>query len=54
MVPSGVKGEKMREIFKKILAIIFGAIGGMLLVSLLEYKYKRCCICGGLINAKSE
>ena len=41
----------MREIYKKIFGIVLGVVGGIALVSYLEYKYPRCAICGGLINA---
>ena len=44
----------MKEIFKKIFAIILGIVGGVALVSFLEYKYRRCYFCGELINAKKE
>lgn len=50
------KMEKLliKKYFGIIFAIILGAIGGLALVSYLEYKYRRCYFCGELINGKTK
>ncbi len=44
----------IKKYFEIIFAIILGAIGGIALVSYLEYKYRRCYFCGELINGKTK